>query len=697
MLDKPVSELEVEELNQLWTDGMEADRAIFAEMRTNLQLVAGQHYATDGTSFWNRIRDSKQLTEAQKLRITKNHTQRVTTIYRNSIESLAPDTAIEPANQSELQDQKSAELNDAYWLYIKACENFPRLRSLWTKHFVELGEVTAKIFWNTEAGQVIGYYPNMVLNPETGETEPESQDGEYIQDESTPAYSGKPQIETIEGYNLVRAVGVQSIDESPFLMIGKLIPRKSLRALFKDEKLIKELEKSSASQMVIYDHNSRGYKSVTDHILVKECYWRPAPGVSKGYYQFFTDTVITHFGELPGGIFPIRHENFDEQTGNPRGHAIIRAIRPPQVEINRCASKIAEHQITLGDDKAYISANTKLSQGATLPGIRAVVVSGVPPTVIEGRSGDQYLPYLEAQIKELYLLANLAEIVEEQPDSPDLYTNLFKSFRFKKKFTIYGERFERFLVGITETVLRVAKFSASEQELVPAIGRSEYINMSEFKTSEDLHYRIKIKPRVEDIESQFGKQLVLNNIMQYVGPQMDKADIGKLIRLSPFLNDEKSFEEFTNKYDRISNDILALDRGQWRPPQKYDDHPYIISMLSARMSKQDYEFLPAPIRYLYDLKIEQHEQLETQKIAELQRAQAGFIPDSGAMVGCDLYVTDPADPTKSHRLRLPSNALDWLVKALAKQGGELTQIARMPGGVQQDMAAMLMQSGDPNA
>jgi hypothetical protein len=115
------------------------------------------------------------------------------------------------------------------------------------------------------------------------------------------------------------------------------------------------------------------------------------------------------------------------------------------------------------------------------------------------------------------------------------------------------------------------------------------------------------------------------------------------------------------------------------------------------MSKQDYEFLPAPIRYLYDLKIEQHEQLETQKIAELQRAQAGFIPDSGAMVGCDLYVTDPADPTKSHRLRLPSNALDWLVKALAKQGGELTQIARMPGGVQQDMAAMLMQSGDPNA
>lgn len=690
MINKPVQELTAAELTGMWTEATQCDKSLFSEMRTNLQIVAGQHYLSEGSAFWNRIRDNKQLTEAQRIKLTKNHTQRVTTIYRNSIESLAPDVEIEAANQSELQDQKSAELNGAYWDYIKACEDFAARRAQWVKHFIEIGEVWVKIFWDKDGGQEVGYLPIEHIDETTGEKSyPTDEQGNYLPSDE-PAYSGKIRFESLEGYNIKRDPNARTMMESPYLMVDKLIPTKSLRTLFKDEKLIRELETSKPNEnMVIFDGNSRTYKTAENQVLVRECYWRPSPALRKGYFQFFTDRGILAQGELPYGVFPIQGENFEDQTGNPRGYSIIRPIRPCQVEINRCASKIAEHQITLGDDKAWIQANTKVNQGATLPGIRVNTYSGgQKPDITEGRSGEQYLPYLNAQIDELYSLANLQEIVKEQPDSPDLYTNLFRSFRFRRKFTVYGEKFERFLTRVCETALKIAKQSCHPDELIAAVGKSEYINIAEFKNSEELGYRIKIKPRSEDIETQFGKQITLNHIMQYVGQNLDKEDLGKMIRLSPFLNTEQMFNTLTNKYDSITNDILALDRGEFRPPRRYDDHKYIISSLSARMSKPDFEYLPSNVQKMYDLKIQVHERLEAEAIAEIEKAKAGFIPSGGYMVACDFYVPDPNNPQSSKRLRVPSESISWLVEKLRSQGSDLQQLEQMPQGVLKELAGM---------
>lgn len=688
--DKPITELKVEDLSTMYTASEECDKRIFAEMRTNLQLVAGDHYIREGSKFWNRVRDNRQLTQEQRLKLTKNHIQVVTKTYRNSIESFAPGVQICAANEKELKCQKSAELAEAYWEYLKKCNNMQEQISNWIQNLVEIGEICVKVFWDMNGGQVVGYEAQMQDDGDGNMVPVMGPDGQTPMASETAVYGGKMKYVTFEAYNLRRDPDARTMKESPYLTLSQLLPKKAINALIKDDKDKQALLNSTpTSEYTIYDNNTGYYRISKGQIIVKETYFRPAPNIPNGYFYIYTDNMILEQGELPYGIFPIIHAGFDTQTGNARSHSVIRHVRPAQIEINRCASKIAEHQVTLGDDKVWISSTTKLSQGASLPGVRVNSYSGMKPEITQGRAGDQYFAYLEGQIAELYKLANLSEIMAESADSPDLYANLLKSFRFRRKFAIYGEKFERFLEEIVTVSLQIAKNSINEEELVPAVGRSEYISIPEFKNTEDIHYQIKIKPRSDDVESMFGKQLTLNHIIQYTGNSLDKEDLGQMIRLSPFLNEEQMMSKLTQKWDNSVNDILALDRGQWRPPRKFDDHKYIIERLSSRMGQSDYEYLPQPIQQMYEMKLQQHEMLQTQALIEIQKAEAGFIPSGGYLVKCDFYIGDAANPTKTKRVAIPSEALNWLIEKLKTQGSELVELAKDPEGVQQDMARMI--------
>lgn len=693
--EKLPQEMSLEDLNRLYTDGEECDKRVFAEMRTNLQLVAGEHYVREGSKFWNRIRDDKQLSSEQRIKLTKNHIQRVTKIYRNEIESVAPGVQITAANESELSDQKAAEMNASYWEYVAQCENLDSKRTIWGKNFVEIGEVCVKVFWDSQGGNIIGYEPlqQAMVNPETGEevlVPAQDQLGNPLPDEAKPVYGGRLRFETFEGYNVRRDPDARSMDESPYIILSKLIPKKKLRLHIKDEEARKKFDNQPNSEYTVYDNNTGSYRNTSNQCLVKEIYFRPTPLLRKGYFVIFTDTFKVAEGELPHGIWPLVMEGFDEQSGNPRSHSIIRHVRPAQVEINRCASKIAEHQVTLADDKVWIPSTTKLSQGSLLPGIRTCTYTGMKPEITPGRTGDQYLAYMESQINELYKLAHLPELTEDKAESPDMYANLLKSYRFKKKFAIYGQKFERFQVNLVKTGLAIAKKSISDYDRIQAIGKNEYINIPEFRATSDIQYQIRVKPRTDDIESQFGKQITLNHLIQYIGPNLDKEDIGMMIRLSPFLNEEQMWKRFTQKYDRVVNDILALDRGEPRPVRKYDDHKYFIQALSARMSEPDYERLPPEVQALYEQKIMEHEQAEAQALAEMQQAQSGFIPSGGYLVACDFYVPNPKDPAGApKRLRIPSEAIAWLVEKLKVQGTSMDNLLNMPVGVGQDIGAML--------
>lgn len=690
-LNKPIPELKISDLDSLYREGEECDKRMFAEMRTNLQLVAGEHYVREGSRFWNRIRDTKHLSNEQRLKLTKNHVQRVTKIYRNAIESFAPGVAVSAANDTELADQKAAQLNQSVWGYQKKAVSIEDKISEWIKNFIEIGEVCVKSFWDMDGGQVIGYEAQMGPHPENPDELAPLLDegGNPQQDPDKPVYGGCWKLETFEAYNLRRDPAARTLKESPYLILSKVVPKNSLRSFFKDEDEIKKFENMPNEEHTIYDNNTGSYINRRDQILIKEIYFRPGPAIPKGYYFIYTSTAEIASGELPFGHFPIKHAGFDEQTGNPRCHSVVRHIRPAQIEINRCASKIAEHQVTLGDDKAWVQTNTKVSQGAYLPGVRINHYSGMAPTVTPGRTGDQYFAYLDRQIDELYQLANLQEITEDQPETADMYSNLFKSFRFRKKFSIYGEKFERFLMEIVSSGLELSRCYMSDQELIPAIGRSEYINIPEFKSTKDLQYRIKLEPRSDDIETQFGKQLVLNHILQYVGPNLDKEDVGMMIRESGFLNNSKAFEKFTSKHDNVVNIILALDRGQPRPPRKYEDHKYIIEMLQNRMGKSDFEQLPGPIQQLYEMTVSQHEQIEAQNVQAIQQAQAGFIPSGGYLVACDFYQGDPNDPNRAKRVRIPSESISWLISKLSAQGTEMDQLQHLSDGGLAELAGKI--------
>lgn len=696
MLTKPIEGLTVADLEQLYTDAESCDKRLFAEMRTNLQLVAGNHYVREGSKYWNRIRDTKELTNEQRIKLTKNHVQRIMELYQWGIESCAPDVAITAHNESELQDQKAAELHSAYWGHVKEICSYEKKREEWVKNFTEIGEVCVKIYWDTNAGNTIGYEAALEED-ELGNLKPvvDESTGQYKQDESKPVYGGKPCFDTIHGFNLKRDPDVTSMDESPYLILAKHIAKNALRSIVKDDDIRKKIEQSPAMDFTAFDTNTGRYRATPNQLLVKEIYFRPCSNAPKGFYYIWTPTTIMFKGELPYGIFPILYEGFETQTGNPRGISKIRHIRPCQMELNRAASKVAEHQVSIGDDKVWMPANTKVTQGSMLPGVRVNYYTGMAPTVTPGRNGEQYLGYIEAQIDEMYILANLKEETEDLPPMPDVWANLYRQMRYRKKFAKYGEKFERFLIRIVKTTLALAKNCCQESDLIPAFGRNEYINIPEFKAADDLSYQIKIEARNDDIESQMGKQMVLNHTLQYVGPNLGRDDIGKVLRLSPFLNKEKMFQDFTQNYDNVTNDILALDRGQWRPPRKYDDHKYVLKALTTRMGQPDFEFKSVMVQHLYEMKVQAHDQLLTQQLQQIQQAEAGFIPSGGYAVACDFYTSDPNDPNKTKRVRLPSESINWLIQKLSSQGTYVQQLSSMNGGVMADIGAQLRGGGQP--
>ena len=329
---------------------------------------------------------------------------------------------------------------------------------------------------------------------------------------------------------------------------------------------------------------------------------------------------------------------------------------------------MAEHQITIGDDKVFYQVGSKPSTGSSTPGVRNATYVGTPPIVVPGRSGDQYAEYISQNIAEMYQIADIAELDKEINGQLDPYTMLFRSIRQKQKFSFYAEKFEQFLVKVHETALNLFKRYATEHIFIPVVGKNERVNMQDFKNSSDIVWEVKIEPMTDDLETKMGKQLTLNHILQYIGPQLDKKDIGKFLRLSPYLNTEKMFQDLTSDYDNAVNDVLALDRGQYPPTQQYEDHDYAVKYLVNRMKQPDFRYLPPQIQQMYEKKKQEHEAAIAIQLQKVKQAESEFIPSGGYLTVCDLYVPAPGNPGKTQRVKIPSEALAWLLKQLETQG-----------------------------
>lgn len=678
----------IADLNSCYTEADEVDKALFSEQRSNILLASGDHYTKRHSRYWAQIREQTQLNEETKLRITKNHIHRICNIYANNIYSLAPDVAILPHNEKELRDQKMAEMYTKLWSHWKQEVRLREQTRKYADDFTKIGEVGVKIFWNPMGGKFLGY--EQATDEETGQ--PLFDEMGQPSPSDIPVFKGALEIERLMAFNVLRDPNSKEIYDG-YLIVRKMVDTKSLEAQYAgDEEKLKFVSGAGSSgEFTVFEGNSGNYYRTKEQVLVREHYYPVSEEYPNGYFYICTDKGILEEGELPFGIMPVIMEGFDEIPTSPRKRSIIKQLRPVQGELNRAASQAAMHQITLGDDKLITMPGTKVTQASRLPGIRNVQVSGAPPTILPGRTGDQFTDYIVLQQKELYEIANLPEEMQEKSVAQtDPYVELFKSMRHKKKYTLYAEKMEHFLTRVCETVCFLLPNYLSDEDLVAVLGPQEQPNISEFRRGIPNNVTIKLSPQSEDIETKMGRHIELMQAVQYMGTKLEKDDLGKILRASPFANKEEIFSDLTLDYDSMTNLILALDRGEVPELNTSVDPTYAIKRLEHRIGQPDFKYLHPQIQEAYQLMKQGYVEVKVQQAQALKAAQAEFIPSGGYLVGCDFYVTDPENPSRTRRARIPYDALSWLVKQLESQGSTLQDLERLQTSAQADLASQFI-------
>lgn len=677
----------IDELNKLHDDAKSLDREAIAEMRSNILLVAGEHYSKRLNELWQRTRVNGLTQDPYQLRITKNWLHRAHRVYVNSILSQSPDVSITPRNQTELQDQKSAELNQSVYEYLKDKLKLKALYRDLCGDFCGIGEACVKLFFDPSKGKLKGY--EAMIDEATGQPVVDEM-GQPVSDESKPVFTGEFMAERVFGQNLFRDPSCMQMKDARWIGVEKLENSKVLKERYKgDIEKLKYITEST-DDFVVFDSMKNGYGREKDQTLLMEFYFKPCLEYPQGYFYIATKAGILEEGVLPGGIFPIVWIGFDEAPTKPRATSMVKVARPWQAEINRASSQAALHSITIGEDKILYQAGTKVAQGSLLPGVRGITYQGQPPQILPGRTGEQFFEYITRQEEEMGRALMIDLVNEEKLSNLDPMAMLFRSMNQSQKFSFYSTKFGEFLTEFAKTLLNLAKFYLDGDELIAAIGRAEIINIAEFKSTSELNHQIQVNEQNDTIESKLGKQLVMNHILQYVGTQLTRDDIGKLITEMPFGNWQEAFGDFTIDYKNVKNDFLAIERGEMPMVSQSDDSQYVLKQVAKRKKERDFKLLPPQVQQMYMQYEQLHEEKVASEAAAMKAAQDEFVPTQGAMIACDMYIPQE-DPTKTpKRVRVPYSALDWLVKKLEQQGMSMQAMEQMNKAQVAEVAQMLL-------
>lgn len=650
----------------MYSAGKQCDEKVFAEQRTNILLRSGDHYNnTKSSSIDPRRRGTSRPSGGQKIRLVKNHIHRITNLFINSVLEANPSVSTVPYNDQELSDVKAAQLAQAVIDWVKDSCNWSKKQSKFVHDFIVVGECWGKIRFDYDKGPVIG------------------QD-----EEGKPLKAGEFVIDRIFGFDLKRDPSARDSDECKWWIHEQMIDldefKNTVRSLNPSE--LDNVSKSQTpSHYKIFDGNTGDYKDVSEQISVRELYYKPDSIYPNGYYVLFTDDFIVTEGELPFGVFPLVGEGFDEMTTSPRATSIIKVCRPYQVEINRASSKVAEHQVTLGDDKVFIQKGTKLSSGGVLNGVRAMQFSGQPPIIQPGRTGTQFIEYLRSQVQEMYEAVGLADqMVDKQPQG-DPYHLLYSSMKHKKKFVKYAEKYERFEVQLFKKMLQMAKHYLVPQHIIRTAGITEAVNVDEFKNNNFEGFEIKVVPQTGDVETKFGQVLSMSHILQFAGSSLAPDQLGQVIRQMPFGNSEIAFDSLTLDTDNATNDILALDKGEMVGVSPSDNHTFMVKSLINRTKKSDFRFLHPQAQQAYGQKIQQHEMFIKQQALQLEQQKLGMVPSGGFLTTVNASFFNP-QTNRVERIKVPSEAIQWLVGKLNTQGVFSSQVSQLPPDAQARVA-----------
>jgi hypothetical protein len=681
-------DLSVEKLNELYRKAEDADKELYSEMRSNVLMVSGKHFERTSKKIWNRMVDAR-VDSQTKIRLVRNHIHKIARTISNEIIAQAPWVKAVPHAESELADQKAAEIANSIFEDAKHRYRLHQKVRDWVDDFVDLGECAMILRFDKDKGDVVAY--EQATNDD-GDLLYTGVDGEETNLKHTvhrdelgntlgvtpheplssgvPIYSGDFVFETILPFNLLRDNQCESMQDARWFIIRKMLDLEDAKNLCSNDEDKKKIAEGSESTFKVFDAQSGTYQEQEGKVLLKEIYFRPCKQYPNGWYCFYTQEVKLTEGELPFGIFPICWAGFSKIQTTPRAHSIIRNLRPLQANVNQLASQQVMHQLTVGDDKLILTGGSKIEKGADFPGIRTLKVSGAPPQILEGRTGSQFVDALNAVIQEMYNIADLDYVKEDRNVQLDPNSMLFRSMRHKKKFVLYAETIEQFLIDVFTLYTRMAQKYLPEDRVIRMIGKRETVNVPEFKQAKDLSYTLKAEPASEDLDSMLGKSLQIQNILQYVGKQLTPEQIGLIINEMPFVNGDQIFSELTMDVKNADSDILALDRGEPVPARANENHKYIIKRLNNRMKARDFITLDPNIQALYEQKLSEHQQMEAQELSKLKAMESEMIPTGGGLIGCDIFTEAPNSRggTKQVRLRLPQEAIMWLTKMMDQQG-----------------------------
>lgn len=684
-------EMDIEKLNELYSKAEEADKKTFAEMRSNLLLVNGDHYKRVSSDLDRRLRNSN-VDKKTRIRLTMNHTQKATSDIKDIILNQASSFSPFPKNESELGDQKSAELAKSVWEHGKSENDWEDLQQNQINSFVDVGECAAKIYFDPSLGNIKSY-PQ--LTTEEGiplfnydgniVAESISLDGTPLEpapDLDNPNFLGKLIIEKLYPFNLLRSPNSNSMKNSPYIIHRKMVDVDIVKNMFAsgntnfDRDLRERITESSNKTYKIFDSSTNAFYDSSGQVMLKEYFFRKSKKYPKGYFYITTESDILSQGEIPFGehgdiAFPIKHTGYDIIETSPRYSSSIRHMRPFQAEINRAASSRSEIQLIFGKDKLVLHGGGMVSKGAELEGTRVLNVTGPKPDIIPGRSGDQFTGHLLDMIEGLRDMAGLPNDNNSKAvQTMDPKSELFKSAKLKKKFSRQALRFERFSKECVETYLFLASKYLDDEVIIRAIGKKEKINIAEFKAVDRLDYAIKVEPVSGDYDSQWGKFMELEIISQYLGKDMPEHLKGALIKSFPYLNKDPVMKDILVEYESPRNMLLAIDRGEDFIASKYDNADLMLKALYQRSRESDFKELSPEIQDKYAATIVEFEEIQKQQIAEEIKIKNGMIPTDGALIKCDLYVSQPNTKggVKTVREVFPSAALEWLREKLNSQG-----------------------------
>lgn len=677
----------LEELKSLIMEAEAVDTRFFSEQRGNAVLIAGDQYKNAPTP--------KQPTTASekldRLRSTRNHIQVIYKRYVSNILGKSPGVRVYPNRDSDLSDRKAAELSNSVWQYAVEKHHLKDKFLNWCSDFVGLGEAFVWVRWDASAG-----YPVATTEDEYGK--------------QTTVFSGDLEFRRIFGFNIRRPSGCQDFDSAPWIGFVDIVPSKTIKAQYRNVENLKDaLEGSYEESHFIFDASFTSYSSKPSYTKICYIFERPSPDKPYGWYYVFVDAGILHEGPLPFGVFPIVCAGFDERPTSPRFSSIVKSLAAAQKDIDRCTTNMIEHQTTFGHDKVLCRDTARVEFSGFEPGSRKITYKGeTPPTLWKGSTGEHFLPYLEHATHELYRLGQQPSPDTEAPNGgADINASLYMSAAQKKPYSIYAAKFERFLSRVASTYLDLARHYFDSNHLVPMIGKSEYVNIAEFKHVQPICYKIQVDGQTDDIETAFGKQMALQSALQYAGSQMNRTDIGRILRAMPYGNFEEGFEDLTQEYDSAQNLLLALDRGEQPDISMFDDPVYIIKALVGRIRKPDFKILPPQIQQMYFMYKQQYEQLEAQQQQRQLALSSDLIPTEGARVRCNIYVND--ENGKPKKALLPQSALEWLIDRLSTQGAsqqrlnQLDDASRIAIGasaqnmMRQSAQQMPQNPGDPTA